>query len=68
MPEGSACRDVAPSRARDEIADAPRAVRGAFLRGLGLRGLVQGGRRGKGVASMVVEVGGGVGSAVGDGC
>jgi len=48
VPEGSACRDVAPRRARDEMAEAPRAARGGFL-----RGLVQGGMREKGVASMV---------------
>lgn len=52
MPGGSARRDVAPRRARDEIVVAPRAARGGFL-----RGLVQGFRTERGVRSMM---GGGV--------
>lgn len=49
MPGGRACRVEAPSSARDEIVDAPRAARG----GLGLRGVVQAVMREKGVESMM---------------
>jgi len=59
VPGGSACRDVAPRRARDEMAEAPRAASGGFL-----RALVQGVMMEKGVASMM---GDGVGGVVVDG-